>query len=78
MGLRLRLRADHDTSSLRGMSRVIAVALKRYGLMVADTGSNWYISGATDRRWNDSDLRQLTDIPGTAFEVVETGAIRTP
>lgn len=78
MGLRLRLRADYNVAAMRGAARVIARALQRYGVLVADTGTNWYISGATDRRWNDADLEQLTDIPGTAFEVVDTGPIRQP
>lgn len=77
MGMRLRLRADHDISSLTGQARVIATALKRYGLFVADTGYNWFVSGATDTRWNDRELAQLRDIPGTAFEFVDTGPVRT-
>jgi len=76
MGLRLRLRADFDISRYTGQARVILNALRRYGLIVADTGSNWFISGATDSRWNDSDLRQLTNVSGTAFEVVYTGDIQ--
>jgi hypothetical protein len=76
MGLRLRLRADFDISHVTGHARVILNALRRYGLIVADTGLNWYISGATDSRWNDDDLGQLNDIPGTAFEAVNTGAIQ--
>ena len=75
MGLRLRLRADFDISRFTGASRVILTALRRYGMFVADTGANWYISGATDARWNDTDLRQLTSVPGTAFEAVNTGAV---
>ena len=54
---------------------VIAEALKRYGLLVADSGANWYITGTTDRRWDDDDLAQLEDIPGTAFEVVQSGPL---
>ncbi|MDB4928002.1 MAG: hypothetical protein JWM10_486, partial [Myxococcaceae bacterium] len=77
MGLRLRLRANYDISRVTGQARVILNALRRYGLIVADTGSNWYISGATDTRWNDTDLRQLQAIPGTAFEAVSTGAVQT-
>ena len=76
MGLRLRLRADFDVSRYTGQARVILNALRRYGLIVADTGSNWFISGGTDSRWNDTDLRQLTGISGTAFEVVYTGDIQ--
>lgn len=77
MGMRLRLRASYDISRLSGQARVIAAALKRYGLFVADTGSNWYISGASDARWRDSDLAQLRDIPGDAFEVLDTGPLQT-
>ena len=76
MGLRLRLRADFDVSRFTGQARVILNALRRYGLIVADTGSNWFISGGTDSRWNDTDLRQLTGISGTAFEAVYTGDIQ--
>ncbi|MEZ4407426.1 MAG: hypothetical protein R3A52_13260 [Polyangiales bacterium] len=76
MGLRMRLRRDFDISGYRGAARVILEALKRYGLIVADTGSNWYISGAADHRWNDADLDQLKDVPGTAFEVVQSQPIR--
>ncbi|OAI39267.1 hypothetical protein AYO38_08025 [bacterium SCGC AG-212-C10] len=76
MGLRLRLRADFDLSGYSGDSLVILTALKKYGMIVADNGSNWFISGATDSRWNDDDLNQLKKVPGTAFEVVNTGSIR--
>lgn len=78
MGLRLRLDGGYDISALTGAARVIAVALKRYGLIVADNGSNWFISGSTDRRWDDEDLDQLKSIPGTAFEVVEPGPQTSP
>ena len=78
MGARLRLRADFDISGYTGDSRVILEALKKYGMIVADNGSNWYISGATDSRWNDDDLNQLKTIPGSAFEVVDTGPIVKP
>jgi hypothetical protein len=77
MGMRLRLRADYDISHLTGESRVIAVAMQHYGLIVADNGSNWYFQGGSDPRWNDDDLNQLKGIPGTAFEVVDTGPVRT-
>jgi len=76
MGLRLRLRANFDVSRYTGQARVILNALRRYGLIVADTGSNWFISGGSDRRWNDTDLRQLTGISGTAFEAVYTGDVQ--
>jgi hypothetical protein len=70
MGLRLRLAAGHDISAITGDARVIAEALKRYGAIVADNGSNWFISGSTDRRWKDGNLDRLKSIPGSEFEVV--------
>lgn len=75
MGLRLRLAASYDISGLSGQARVIATAMQRYGLIVADNGSNWYFQGATDPRWDDDDLGQLKGIPGSAFEVVDTGPV---
>jgi len=74
MGTRLRLRSGYQTSNLRGDARVIAQAMQRYGLIVADNGSNWFFSGTSDRRWDDSDLDQLKRIPGSAFEVVRSQA----
>jgi hypothetical protein len=76
MGLRLRLKASYDVTSLTGQARVIATAMQRYGLIVADNGSNWYFQGAPSPHWDDEDLGQLKSIPGTAFEVVDTGPIR--
>ena len=52
---------------------MILQALKTYGMIVADNGSSWYISGAADKRWNDDDLNQLKTVPGAAFEAVDTG-----
>jgi len=54
---------------------VILECLQRYGMFVADNGSNWYISGATDSRWNDDDLNQMKAVPGSAFEAVQSGQI---
>lgn len=75
MGLRLRLRAGFDLSGFNGQSRAILVALKRYGLIVADNGSDWFISGTPDRRWNDEVLEQLKSVPGRAFEAISSGRI---
>lgn len=75
MGLRLRLKANFDISRYTGQSRVILEALKRYGMIVADNGSSWFISGTSDPRWDDDDLNQLKRVPGSAFEVIETGTI---
>jgi hypothetical protein len=77
MGMRLRLSAVYDISGLTGQSRVIAEAMQRYGLIVADNGSNWFFQGGTDPRWNDDDLSQLKAIPGSAFEVVDTGPVQS-
>ncbi len=76
MGLRLRLSAGWfaaNAASYTGHARVILNALRRYGAIVADNGSNWFITGSTDRRWDDENLNQLKNVPGTAFEVVDTG-----
>lgn len=75
MGLRVRLKANFNTSGFTGTSRVVLEALKKYGMFVADNGSNWYISGATDSRWDDEDLEQLKTVPGSAFEVVQSGGL---
>ena len=77
MGMRFRLRASFNVAALTGQARVIAIAMQRYGLIVADNGSNWYFQGAPDPGWNDDDLNQLKSIPGTAFEVVDTGPVQT-
>ena len=71
MGLRVRLKASFNITGFTGQSRVILEALRKYGMMVADNGSNWYISGATNPNWNDDDLDQLKTIPGSAFEVIQ-------
>ena len=76
MGLRLRLKAGYSLAGFHGESLVILRALKRYGLIVADNGSSWYITGAPDPRWKDEDLEQIKRVPGSAFEAVRSGAIR--
>ena len=78
MGLRLRLKAGYDISGFTGQARVVLQALKQYGMIVADNGSAWFISGAPDARWDDEDLNQLKTVPGAEFEVVDTGPIITP
>jgi hypothetical protein len=74
MGLRLRLSAAYDISGITGPAHAIAVALKQYGVIIADNGSNWYISGTSDRRWSDDNLDQLKSIPGSAFQAVQSAA----
>ncbi|HEY8304080.1 MAG TPA: hypothetical protein VIG42_05775 [Solirubrobacteraceae bacterium] len=75
MGLRLRLKASFSLLGYHGEALVVLRALKRYGLIVADNGSSWYITGAPDPHWSDEDLNQLKRVPGSAFEAVRTGPI---
>ena len=75
MGLRLRLKASYPLAGFSGQALVILEALKRYGLIVADNGSPWYITGAPSPGWNEASLQQLKQVPGSAFEAVETGPI---
>jgi len=76
MGLRLRLKASVDISSFSPQSRVILTALKHFGMIVADNGSSWYISGAPDSRWNNDDLHELGKISGSDFEVVDESSLQ--
>jgi hypothetical protein len=75
MGLRLRLQASFPLQGYSGQALVILEALKRYGLIVADNGSPWYITGAPSPGWNEAGLAELKQVPGSAFEAVETGPI---
>ena len=75
MGLRVRLRADFDLSDFPPQTRVMLQALKTYGMMVADNGSDWYVSGAPDARWDDDDLHSLSQVKGSDFEVVDSRAL---
>jgi len=78
MGLRVRLKAGFDVSSFPKQARVVLTALKRYGMLVADNGSSWYISGAPDPRWKNDDLHTLGRVKGSDFEVVQTGRVTGP
>jgi hypothetical protein len=75
MGLRLRMKADYDCSAYSSEVQTICAGFKRYGLIVADNGSDWYVSGAPDDRWNDEALADIANITGDAFEVVYTGDV---
>ena len=75
MGLRLRLKAGFNIAGFPQQARVVLQALKDYGMMVADNGSNWYISGSPDSRWSNDDLHTLGQVPGSAFEVVDTSSL---
>ena len=75
MGLRLRLKADYDISGFPPEIQVILQAFKTYGIILADNGSPWYISGVPDERW-DNDMLHLWDgITGSDFEVVDTSSL---
>jgi hypothetical protein len=76
MGLRVRLKASVDISGFGPQARVILAALKRYGMLLADNGSPWYVTGAPDARWNDDDLHALQTLHGSDFEAVDTSALR--
>jgi hypothetical protein len=75
MGAWFRLRPDYDTSRFTGAARVIADAMKQHGMILADNGSAWYISGAPDERWNNTNLHQLDVITGSDFQVVDSGQL---
>ncbi len=72
MGLRVRLKASYDVTGLSAHARVIAVALKQYGMILADNGSDWYVSGMSDSRFDDDVLHELDEITGSDLEVVDT------
>jgi hypothetical protein len=75
MGLRVRLKASVDISGYPASARVLLQALKSYGMIVADNGSNWFISGASDTRFVDDDLLTIRQIVGSDFEVIQHGPI---
>lgn len=77
MGMRVRLKASFDIAKFSPAMQVILRALKKYGMFLADNGSDWYLSGAPDSRWNDDDLRTLRSLKGSDFEVVRMGTIVT-
>ena len=77
MGMRVRLKASFDVSGFSPAMQVILRAMKKFGMIVADNGSNWYFSGAPDPHWNDDELSTLKTIKGSNFEVVQMGTIIT-
>jgi hypothetical protein len=77
MGMRVRLKAAYGISGFSPNVQVILKALKNYGMFLADNGSNWYISGAPDPRWNDDELHTLKRVKGKDFEVVQMGRVVT-
>jgi hypothetical protein len=76
MGARFRLKASYViASSLRGDTKAILQAMKRYGLVLADNGSPWFFQGTADTRWPEALLDELKDIPASAFEAVDTASL---
>jgi len=78
MGQRVRLRRGFDVSRFPRQSRVVLRALQRYGALVADNGSAWYVSGAPHPGWDNDDLHSLQRVRGADFEVVSTGRLPQP
>ena len=76
MGLRVRLKASFNTVGFPRQARIVLEALKRYGMILADNGSPWYLSGAPDPRWSNDDLHSLGRLTGADFEVVDTSRLR--
>jgi hypothetical protein len=71
MGQRFRLKASFDQSDFSPAASVILTALKQYGMILADNGSAWYLSGAPDPRWDNDVLHELASIAGSNFEAVD-------
>jgi len=74
MGARFRLKSGFDLSRFSPKARVVLRAMKRYGLIVADNGSDWYFQGIRDRRWRNALLDQLKTVPASAFEAVDVSS----
>lgn len=70
MGMRLRLKADFDISGFSQANQVILAAMKKYGLILADNGTEMYVTGAPDKRWSNSDLNRLKRVRASDFEVL--------
>jgi hypothetical protein len=76
MGLRVRLKASVDIAGLPPQARMVAQALKTYGMILADNGSSWYVSGAPSPHWSNAELHALGALRGADFEVVDTSHLR--
>jgi hypothetical protein len=78
MGQRLRLKRGYDISGFPRQTRIVLRALKRYGMILADNGAPWFVSGAPHRGWDNDDLHSLHRVRGSAFEVVDTRRLPRP
>ena len=76
MGLRVRLKRDYPLAGFPRQARIVLRAMKEYGLILADNGSDWYVSGSPHPRWSNEQLHTLHRVPGSAFEVVDAGSLR--
>jgi len=77
MGMRLRLKASVNISGFSKTNQIILTALKNYGMIMADNGSNMFLTGTTDSRWNNDDLHNLGSLTAADFEVVKMGTVYT-
>ncbi|HEY7678987.1 MAG TPA: fibronectin type III domain-containing protein, partial [Terriglobia bacterium] len=77
-GQRFRLKATFDTSSFPPQARIVLQALKTYGMIVADNGGNWFLSGAPSPAWDDEDIDTLKRVRGSDFEAVDTSSLAPP
>jgi hypothetical protein len=75
MGQRFRLKANYDLSGFSKDTQVILTALKKYGMILADNGSSWYLSGVPDERWNNNVLHELVNVLGSSFEAVNESSL---
>lgn len=76
MGLRLRLKQSYPIAGFPRQARIVLQALKEYGMILADNGSDWYVSGAPHPKWSNDQLHTLHRVPGSAFEVVDGTSLR--
>ena len=77
LGLRVRLKKDFDISRFGRTAQIILTAMKEYGMLLADNGADWFVSGETNMAWNDDELRELSRVPASAFEAIAHGAVET-
>ena len=75
MGAWFRLRPDYDTSRFSGPAKVIVEAMQQHGMILADNGSAWYISGAPDERWDNDNLHELDVLEGSDFQAVDSAQL---
>jgi hypothetical protein len=76
MGMRFRLKRSYPLAGFPPQARIVLQALKDYGMIVADNGSNWFVSGAPHPKWSNDQLHTLHRVPGSAFEVVDASSLR--